>query len=246
MCPSLYHLQTCFHHPPLQFVVPYGTLERQSGFIIYSPLFCVCHSCIQVCKERKPYHPNQIHISFYAVACKWINIQCSLTHWCTRAHMHARTVGGAVRQAYCGWWMVALLLQSGSALLLCMFYAHVPAQYSQTSLLGLGVCLCFHLSGSLFVCAWAELFRSERSFLLVLMPVAISIWSDKLQCLYEWDLSQFQTLPTTHLLSGVGNAALKLVCVPFWRLQPYEWWTARNRPDGKGEQKPTHRFLRCD
>lgn len=50
----------------------------------------------------------------------------------------------------------------------------MPVSLHNTARCG-GVCLCFHLSGSLFVCAWEELFRSERSFLPVLAPVAITI-----------------------------------------------------------------------
>lgn len=242
-CPSLHHRQCCFYHPPpRQIVVPCGTLRCQSGFIICPPIFCVCHSCIRVCKERKSYRPDQIHTLFYALACKWINIQCFFTHRCARTH------SGRCCQAGMLW------LMNGSVVTAVRFssfvvYVLCPCPHTiQPDVVARrgGVCLCFHLSGSLFICAWAELFRSERSFLPVLAPVATTIWSDKLQCLDEWELSQLQPLPTAHLLSRVGNAALKLVSVPFWHPQPYEWWTARNRPDGKGEQKPTHRFPRLD
>lgn len=206
-------------------------IRTSEGVIIHSPILCVCHSCIQVCKERKPYHPSQIHTSFNAVACKWINIQCSFAHWCARTHTHRHS--GRCCQAGMLWLMngsvvTTVRFSSFVVYVLCPCLRTIqPDVVAQCG----GVCLCFHLSNSLFVCTWAELFRSEHSFLPILAPVAITIWSDKLQCLYEWELSQLQPLPTAHLLSGVGYAALKLVCVLFWRPQPYEWWTARNHPD---------------
>lgn len=93
--------------------------------------------------------------------------------------------------------MVTLSLQSGSALLCRVFYAASPTQCSPTPLLYVGECLCFPPSGSLFVCAWAGLFRSEQSFLPMRAPMATTVQSDKSQHRYRGETST-PPFPTHH------------------------------------------------
>lgn len=151
----LEHLHWCFHHPPLQFVVPCGTFRTSVWLYYLFSYFLFLSLMYTSLNERKPYRPNQIHTSFYAVSCKWINVQCSL--------MCTHSVGGAVRQTCCGWWMVALSPQSGSALLWCMFYARVPTQCSQTLLLNVGVCVCVFIWVALCLFVLGQNYLDQRT-----------------------------------------------------------------------------------